>query len=161
MTDVVDTAPSVFADIGKELAKFEKMSIFIGFQGAAAAIFDGDASVVDIATFNEFGTKDVPPRPFLRSTIDTNREKYLKVLQDVTGQILDRKMTALEAAERIGILAQADVQKKIRNLRTPANKQSTIDKKGSDNPLVDIGRLLQSVTYTVRVGGAVVSGNAN
>ena len=40
-----------------------------------------------------------------------------------------------------------DVQQAIVQLKSPPNAQSTIDKKKSDNPLIDTGQLVSSIRW--------------
>jgi len=120
-----------------------------------------NASVVEIAIWNEFGTwkktgsrsgaseEMIPPRPFIQSTMDENREKYKSIVARLSKLVLAGKIDADTAAGIIGGEVQADIQKKIVELRTPPNKKSTIKKKGSDNPLFDDGHLHQSIKWRV------------
>ena len=50
----------------------------------------------------------------------------------------------------LGEKVVADVQRKIVALKDPPNAPSTIAKKGSANPLIDTGRLRQSIDFEVR-----------
>ena len=52
----------------------------------------------------------------------------------------------------LGLRIQRDVQRTIRNLSDPPNSPITIHNKKSSNPLIDTGRLRQSVTYKVVKG---------
>jgi len=42
---------------------------------------------------------------------------------------------------KVGLLAQSQVRAKITAIKSPPNAQSTIDKKGSSNPLIDTGQM--------------------
>ena len=86
------------------------------------------------AMYNHFGTDTIPPRPFL----EFNKHDAAKLVRkaysndkDTVGQI------------KAGLTGM--VQENIRELRRPANAESTIKKKGSDNPLIDSGRMRQAV----------------
>lgn len=126
--------------------------VLVGVRGDAGESDDG-TSLVLIAAVNEFGSADghVPERSFLRSTIDEKKEKYLKLLTKATGDTIDKGRSAMRTAlGRVGAIAVADVQRKIVTLRDPPNAPSTIAKKGSANPLVDTGRLGQSIDFEVK-----------
>jgi hypothetical protein len=73
------------------------------------------------------------------------------MLQDAVGAMIDG-MPPLMAYGRIGMVAVGDVQRRIVQRIPPPNAPSTIAKKGSDVPLIDTGRLRQSVDYTVEFG---------
>ena len=51
--------------------------------------------------------------------------------------------------ERVGLLTAARIQQEITDLRQPPNSPATIAAKGSSNPLIDTGKLRQSVSYEV------------
>jgi hypothetical protein len=135
-----------YADMMVRLAGMHSVSILVG-------IDDEDPELAEIALYNEFGTLDghVPERSFLRSTMDEGRPKYLR-LQEVA---VDRMLDGLDprlAYGAIGLVACADVRRRIRNRVDPPNAASTIAKKGSDTPLVDTGRLYDAIGYTVEHG---------
>lgn len=112
----------------------------------------GGSDLPLIAAVNEFGSNDghVPERSFLRSTIDENRTEYeaaiaRSLLRTITGQATLRK-----GLEKLGTLVAADVKRKITILEDPPNAFSTIEQKGSDNPLIDTGRLRASIDFEVK-----------
>lgn len=55
-----------------------------------------------------------------------------------------------QAADMIGAKAAAVMKNTIRDFDNPPNAPSTIARKKSDNPLVDTGLMMQSVTWDVR-----------
>lgn len=119
------------------LRALKKKELVVGFT---------DPEVAQYATFNEFGTADIPERPFFRESLRKNRTKYGKAL----GRALQRDLAADRALGLIGAEAAADLQESITTLRTPPNAPSTVAQKGSSNPLIDTGRMRQSVTFDVR-----------
>lgn len=145
-------------DIARELAIFEKIEILVGFQGPQAlrAAEDG-ATVVEIAVFNEFGTESIPARPFLSSAMDMGQDQLSSLTADLLLKISGGDMKARAAAERLGILAQSLVRKRIVELDTPPNSAATVRLKDSSNPLIDTGQMMQSVTYVVREGSTAVA----
>lgn len=50
---------------------------------------------------------------------------------------------------KLGIVAQGDIQSEITSLRSPPNSAVTIARKGSSNPLIDTGAMRQAVTWVV------------
>jgi len=125
-------------------------AVLVGVRQGAGEV-DG-TDLVLIASANEFGTSDgrVPERSFIRSTVDENRTKYVKDLTKVVTDAIDGKRIPKKSLERVGARATADIQRKIVALKEPANASSTIRQKKSSNPLVDTGRLLQSIDWEVR-----------
>lgn len=131
-------------------------SVFVGVRDAAGPHTDGTPLIL-IAAVQEFGSADghVPERSFLRSTIDEQREKYVglivKILEaSYKAPIGSGRAVLRGGLGRLGALAVGDVQKKITALNAPPNAPSTIAKKGSANPLIDTGRLRQSIDFEVQ-----------
>ncbi len=104
-------------------------------------------TIAEIAWWNEFGTKRIPPRPFLRTGLNDNIRKYRSLFKAVLKNVLLRKMSYDMATSIIGETAQADVQAKITNLRSPENSPITIKLKGSSNPLIDERQLVQHIRW--------------
>ena len=49
----------------------------------------------------------------------------------------------------MGEYVKGQLQKSIRDLKTPVNAPSTVQKKGFDDPLIDTGHMINSVDYEV------------
>ena len=129
-------------EIGRSAA-----AVYIGLPGEST-----DAETLIAAASNEFGTDTIPERSFLRSTVDENAGAYLSDLaEDVVRVAEGRGSNLTTVLKRTGQRASDDVKRKIVSLRSPPNAAATVAKKGSDNPLIDTGRLLQSITYKVEV----------
>lgn len=110
---------------------------------------DAGQDIVDRATFNEFGTRHIPERSFIRSTFDENRKDYERQMQ-ADARTLGQGGDADLILNRAGLRATADIQKKITELRDPPNEPATIARKGSSNPLIDSSRMRQSVNYEIK-----------
>lgn len=122
------------------------------------------ATVAQVALWNEFGTKTIPERPFMR----TSGEQLMPILSVYSERLIDAmllgKITLDNALDRVGLLAQAHIKKVIIDWSTPPNAPRTILQKARktgrakiaggdaslaayDNPLIDTGQMLGSVTY--------------
>lgn len=136
--------------IRRQLTKFDGAAVIVGIQSDEPPRAGG-TSMALVAAANEFGTDDghVPERSFLRSTMDENRTRYFRLARDLHDDVIRGKIRIWPALSRIGQKAQADVQKKIVDLRDPPNAPSTIARKGSSNPLIDTGAMRQSIRYVV------------
>lgn len=106
--------------------------------------------VAEYALYNEYGTRRIPSRPFLRTSLDIYGEAWAAELADLIGEGADPE----NALERVGAMAQADIRQTIEEWRTPPNKLATIRRKRSqrDNPLVDSGDLHDAIAYDVSGG---------
>lgn len=87
----------------------------------------------------------IPSRPWLDVGVKEGEQEYFEIIEEGIASGLD----ANQILEQIGVTAVGYVQQYIRDLKSPPNADSTKRKKGSDNPLVDTGAMLQSVTYKV------------
>ena len=126
---------------------------FRGPEGLAKHPGSPDVTIVEVATFNEFGTSNIPERSFIRSTMDENRNALLQTNKQLFFEIVVGSMTTERALNILGMKMKALIQKKITDLRTPPNAPSTIRQKGSSNPLIDTGTMRQAVTYKVSMTG--------
>lgn len=123
--------------------------VTVGVHGKDEARGGDEPTNVEVATFNEFGTTTAPARPFLRTAVDENRRKYATMFQRTLGLWVDGKTTLHDALAIVGTQAKADVQLKITKIRDPPNAPSTIERKGSSNPLIDTGQMRQAVDFVV------------
>jgi len=143
-------------DIEKELKKFQKASILVGFQEGSTTktqkkgqrLKEGGLSMPQIASQNEFGTKNIPARPFMRTSFDENLPKIYKLIERQYVAI-ESGQSAEQSLNAVGVVMVGLIQKKIRQITTPPNSPRTIAIKGSSKPLIDFGQMIQSVTYKV------------
>lgn len=113
--------------------------------------------IAPYAAFNEYGTADIPARPFMRSTIQREGKTWSKGLvrmltngRDVQGAL---KLTGMRMAE--------DIQATINSNMAPPNSPATIRAKtkkvdGGDlgetmtpGTLIDTGSMIRAVDYEV------------
>jgi hypothetical protein len=110
-------------------------------------------SVVDYATYNEFGTDDghIPARPFMSTTSERYKEETMKFTEFLVGRMIDGKITDTTVLKNLGEKYQSYVQQTIRDAKNWAvpNAPSTILQKGSSSPLIDTGRMVGAVRYEV------------
>lgn len=96
-------------------------------------------------------TIEIPARSFIRSTVDANREKYNTEAAKELQKVLDNGGNSLQVAlGRMGLLIESNIKNTIVTLKTPPNKEETKRRKGSDNPLIDTGELLNSIRHIVK-----------
>ena len=117
----------------------------VGFPGGKAP---GD--IIDIATWNHFGTRTIPERPFLDNAMRYNRRSYKAAMQSSARAILLGDLTMTAALNRLGLKAVGDIQREIVELKSPPNSPETIRQKKSSNPLIADGTMRRAVTFEVR-----------
>jgi hypothetical protein len=106
-------------------------------------------SMPQIAAQNEFGTKEIPARPFLRPAIDENIRRINQAILGEYDKIMDGTSTVKRSLNLIGLFGVDLVQTKIRSIYTPPNSAKTIVLKRSSKPLIDFGQMIQSVRHKV------------
>ena len=124
---------------------------FVGVQSSAGNSEDG-FPLAPLAAIQHYGSADgkIPPRPFLDVAIEQNQKTYSKIMSSMAGDVASGEVPATKVLDIVGLRAVGDVQEYMTNLRTPPNAASTIQAKGSSNPLIDTGNLRQSITHEVR-----------
>lgn len=135
----------------KEIEKLTKMQVRVGYQqGKNFHEEDGKkVDILDVAMFNELGTSRIPSRPFMRDSVDDNAESITKFCQSQLKSVTNGSKDAESALKAIGAMQVGLVQKTIKDGSFTPNAPSTIEKKGSDKPLIDTGLMRQSVHYVI------------
>ena len=137
--------------LNKMLKELNDKQVRIGFQHGKATEDDG-TDVCDVAAWNELGTVNMPSRPFLRKSVDENGEKINSFMKSMKREIL-KGTSAEQILKLIGIFQKDLIQEKITEGSYVPNAASTIRKKGSSKPLIDTGRMRQSVNYQIKKKG--------
>lgn len=136
--------------IKRELERAQGREVAVGIlQGS---VDSEGASIAEYATYNEFGTDDVPSRPFMAMSFDENKADIEADFNRQGKAMVEGKRTANEALTIIGQKHAARVQNTItgRDI-TPKLADSTIKaKKGSTKTLVDTGAMTNAVQIEVR-----------
>lgn len=125
-----------------------KGAVKVGFFGSEAHP-KAKLTIVELAGIHEFGTGHIPERSFLRASIVQNQAKYGKYLESKLKPLLSQQLTPTVFKQGLGLLASTDVQNYIAQGRFAPLSPETIKRKRSSRPLIDTGRLRQSVTYQV------------
>jgi hypothetical protein len=67
-----------------------------------------------------------------------------------TELLIKSGMGAESVMGQMGAAIRGDVQDKIVSLMTPANSAATVKRKGFNNPLIDTGHMLKSVSFKTK-----------
>jgi hypothetical protein len=132
----------------QELKKLGELMSYAGFQQGQGSSEDG-VDLVDIAAFNEVGTSRAPSRPFMRKSVDDNKDKIIAFCQAQIGKLCDGTTTAEQILKEIAVFQKGLIQETIVDGEFEPNAESTIRKKKSDKPLIDTGRMRQSVMTVI------------
>lgn len=106
-----------------------------------------------VAWWNEFGTKGIPARPFLRTTLREHgyyREHLKRAAQAALIKTVKFEGGLDVPLKAVGVLAASDIRKKITTGPWVPNSPNTIRRKSTtsgtkDKPLIDTGIMRQSI----------------
>lgn len=123
-------------------------AVYVGFPTEFNEKVEGsdNFNLASLAAVLEFGNERIPSRPFLRQTLAENQEKYTALFV----KLFESGISIDQIYEQIALIAQGDVQQNIVNGKWTANAPSTIKRKKSSKPLIDTGKLRQSVRGIVK-----------
>jgi hypothetical protein len=141
-----------FNDIFAEIDKLKNLRVKVGIPEGSGEQ-DG-VLIAQYASWNELGTSTIPARDFIRTTIDSNREKIQAGMDKLYKQVLKGKSTAETLTEKLGIGVSGMVRHTVRHGDFKKNAESTIrkkthGKKKGDTPLIDTGTMRNSIGYVV------------
>jgi hypothetical protein len=133
------------SEIAQNLSKAE--TVRVGFlEGATdsegtsipmkAAILDGGAP-----------SRGIPPRPFFRNMI---AEKSGEWPEAIAGLLKANDFDAAKALDLTGEAIADQLRQSIHDTNSPPLKQSTIDRKGFDKPLVEHGDMFNAVAHEIK-----------
>lgn len=136
-----------------ELGKADESHTDTGFlEGDVRALDEGGKLTLlqaEVAAHQEFGTKNIPSRPFMRLSIDSNKEKIFGFVLKTHRAVVDGSINVRQGLDRIGVFMGSLIKKQIRDLRTPPNAPSTIKRKKSSNPLIDTAQMINGVDHKI------------
>jgi len=134
--------------IQREIKAARRGRVKVGVLGEQAdEQYEDGADLIDIAIYNEFGTRGTPARPFVRGAFDLRKDAIARTQERLWGLVLRGKLTARRALGLLGEQHQAQIQDYMTALDQPPNAPETIARKGSSNPLIDTGRLRGSIRW--------------
>lgn len=91
----------------------------------------------------------IPERSFLRAGYDKNRKKVLDRTEALLEDVIGGTMSEEQFLKTVGILLSSEIKDYARDLSSPRNHPFTQAQKGSSNPLVDTGGMIEGITYKV------------
>lgn len=94
----------------------------------------------------------IPSRPFIRTALFKNRDKYQQTMIKGVRHIIEGSMTARQVLTIIGEQAKGDIIRETISWDSPGNMPATVARKGTNDPLVDKGILQRSVKYKILEG---------
>lgn len=145
-------------DIMNELDYMALHMVEVGILG-----IDGDlkgdnskTTILEYAVYNEFGTKHIPPRPFMRNAIESNSQAISNYIEARVNDILEGQITGRKALMQIGEYIRGLI---IQSIATATNWAEPLSpktlkaklKEGSNNDktLIEDRFLIKSIRYQI------------
>ena len=133
-------------------ANFNKMNgrtIKAGVLEGAGSYAKGQ-TIAEVATYNEYGTRRIPSRPFLAIATDEHKGWNAEVKVSISNA-LTPKGSVSDSLNKIGKQMKTDIKNVIGDKgKLARNAPATIARKGHDLPLIDTGKLKDTIDYEVK-----------
>lgn len=107
-------------------------------------------TILQVAIWNEFGTHTAPERSFLRDWFDTNENTVRRWVKQLMPSVIKGERTIEDVLVIIGMNVVKAVQERIDAHIPPPNAFLTIQRKGSDVPVIDTKTLRNAIQYVLR-----------
>lgn len=137
-----------FEKIIATIEDLAKKEIKVGILENAGHYPDG-VPIVDVAVWNEYGTSNMPSRPFIRQCYALNSEKAYQMLGKAVDLILSGGQPEA-ALTKVGAWYQNRMKHTLQTYPWQPNTASTIARKKGSKPLIDTGLLLKSISYQIK-----------
>ena len=89
----------------------------------------------------------IPERSFLRTGYDENVDDVTKRAGMLIAQVLDGSISDVELLNEVGRTLSTKIKEYAVDLSSPPNSSYTVEQKGSSNPLVDSGSMIEGITW--------------
>lgn len=134
---------------------------FIGEKAEAKHAESDKLTVVDVASFLEFGTKTAPARPMIGGYYDEKEKEIINDMNQAVLAIIDQKAGILQAFDAVGAVHVWGVQERWAKGVPPPLADATIEARrrtgrGSLSPMptgIVTGQTRSSVTWLTQIRG--------
>ena len=128
-------------------AELDGLQLKVGVNDDAGNEPSGEP-VASVAAYMEFGTEKIPPRPFMRKTIDENARVVDTKMAGYLRAIYAGQVSSRTAVIQLGRWFADQIRETIDDSTSWAvpNSPNTVQRKGFQHPLIDSGTLRGSIT---------------
>ena len=91
----------------------------------------------------------IPERSFIRAGHDQYADEVIKKAEQVLPDVIHGTMTDDMYCRMVGEMLSSKIKKYAVDLDSPPNSGVTVQQKGSSNPLIDTGDMVNGITYKV------------
>lgn len=138
----------------KRLDKLDGMEVEVGFfEEDRYGPENHNLPVATVAAYNEFGTVHNPQRPFMSDTFSENMSQLFMArgMKAAMIDVLKGGQASIRLLKSLGRIAADLMQVSIQQYAAAGgNSSATIAKKGGrDTPLIDSGKMIESVKFQI------------
>lgn len=140
----------------KRTNAIDNTEIEVGFWDDRYGPENDNLPVAQVAAYNNFGTSFNPTRPFMDDTFEDYmyRAYMSREVKNVFTSVLTNGRSTQRLLRELGGKIKELMQLTILEYAADGgNSQRTIEKKGRDSPLIDTGKMLESVRFIIHKGG--------
>ena len=147
-TPVAGSIDKVSKRIRQNMAKHGSMTVGVHEDSHD---YDDGTRAVDVAAFNELGTKNIPKRPFIKRSLLASNGEFSKRFELAAGNG-DRILSATAfrsamAASGNWLIDNMVMLVESNQIKLKANAPITQDIKGGNTPVIDTSFLLQQIDW--------------
>lgn len=133
----------------KDMEALEHAETTVGFHGDDH--YPNGTEVVDVAVWNEYGTRNSPDRPFMTTAAHRYAQETGDKMAHEAQQVMAGSQPVLTALMENGEYFRDKIQQTLLEGPWAPNAPSTVRQKGHGLPLVDTERMFNSVDYEVEL----------
>lgn len=139
-------------ELNKIVKKLDAPMVTVGIHEDAADPPEGELTMATLGAVHEFGTDNIPARPWLEPGFESGLKDYEGIMADGIDETVTKGADIKDALNQVGVFAVGRVQEFMTELKTPALAPATVRRrrKKSSNPLVDEGHMRASVNYKLQ-----------
>lgn len=143
--------------VKKDLRGLHSYAALVGIPSTAPNPVDKDThkplgiNMASLALVHERGSaaNNIPPRPFMRQTRERSQYRFTRLLRGLYKQVLAGKASPQNGLAQLGVAYEGEMKNTFTTGSFVPLKPATIARKGSSRPLIDTGRLRQSIVSKV------------
>jgi phage gpG-like protein len=148
-----------FESILQDLETLSLTNVDVGYFDDGTMSDDGEMEMLDLASLQLNGSTDydrsrgvhIPKRNFMDKTAVDYQEDLANLQQNLVGNLIDKKVFAIQGSIAVGEVYADFMKASIDAFDKPPNVDWWADAKGENNPLVDSGKMRDSIKVEVTV----------
>lgn len=133
----------------KQLDELGQLEVAVGYPKecpASRVKYPDGTPVIEVVAYHELGTENSPSRPFLRNSLNGNKQELTDFMKSRVKDVIKGKKAKI-ALKEIGIFQKGVIQEEIRDGDFVPSEEDT-------TPLIDTGLMRSSVDFVVRKKGS-------